>query len=66
MNNDQITNLIQGIGTMTELYMITYQNFRKISSNEDEAMRHTKNFMAAMMGSFMDSANGGQNNGNQT
>lgn len=66
MNNDQINQLIQGIGTMTELYMITYQNFRKLSSSDDEAMKHTKTFMSAMMDSVMGNVNGGQNNGNQT
>lgn len=66
MNSDQINQVIQGIGTMTELYMITYQNFRKLSLSDDEAIKHTKTFMSAMMDSVMGNANGGQTNGNQT
>lgn len=52
MFNDQVNQLIQGIGLMTELYMITYQNFKKQGLSEEESIKHTKAFMAVMMDSF--------------
>ena len=54
MNNDQINQLIQGIGMMTELYMITYQNFKKQGVSDDDAIKHAKALIAVMMESFID------------
>lgn len=55
MNSDQVNQLIQGIGMMTELYMITYQNFKSQKLSEEEAIKHTKAFMSIMMDSFIGS-----------
>lgn len=49
MNNDQLTQLIQGIGMMTELHMITYKNFLNQKMTETEALKHTKIFMTALL-----------------
>lgn len=49
MNNDQLTQLIQGIGMMTELHMITYQNFLDHKMTDAEALKHTKIFMTALL-----------------
>lgn len=54
MNNEQINQIIQGIGTMTELWAITYQSFKNQGMSNIDAMTHTKSFMAAMMESSMD------------
>lgn len=54
MNSDQLNQLIQGIGMMTELYLITYQNFKAQNLSDDDAVKHTKAFMSIMMESFMD------------
>lgn len=58
MNSDQVNQLIQGIGMMTELYMITYQNFKSQKLSEEEAIMHTKAFMSIMMDSFIGSNDG--------
>lgn len=55
MNSDQVNQLIQGIGLITELYMITYQNFRSQKLSDEEAVKHTKAVMSIMMESFMGS-----------
>lgn len=55
MNNQQVNQLIQGIGVLTELWMITYQGFKQQGLNDNEAMAHTKAFMSVTLGSFFDS-----------
>lgn len=52
MNNNQITELIKGIGMMCELWTITYQNFKSQKLSEEEAIKHTAAFMSVMMESF--------------
>lgn len=54
MNNEQINQLIQGIGMMTELYLITFSNFKKQNLSDEDAIRHTKAFMSVMMETFTD------------
>lgn len=54
MNNEQVNKLIQGIGAMTELWMITYQGFKRQGLNDEDAVMHTKAIMSIMMESFME------------
>lgn len=58
MNNDALEQFIQGIGMMTELHMITYQSFLSQHLTDEEALKHTKTFMTAMLEVLMKS--GGQ------
>lgn len=58
MNNEQVSQLIQGIGLMTELHMITYQNFLAQKMTDEEALKHTKAFMAVMLEAFMKTGGG--------
>lgn len=60
MNNDALEQFIQGIGMMTELHMITYQNFLAQKMTDEEALKHTKAFMAVMLEVLMKS--GGRSN----
>lgn len=53
MNNDKLNSLIQGIGVMTELWIITYQNFRNGGMNEADAVTHTKAFIAVLLDSAL-------------
>ena len=53
MNNEQIDQLIQGIGIMTELWAITYKNFLKQGMDADDAVIHTKALMSIMIGSVI-------------
>ena len=46
MNNDQVKQIIQGIGVMTELWMITYNGFKSQGLNDADALSHTKAFMS--------------------
>ena len=62
MNNDQVKKLIQGIGVMTELWMITYNGFKKQGLNDSDAIVHTKAFMSVMMNSLMGFNNLEENN----
>ena len=49
MNSEQINELINGLGMMTELYMIIYQNFKNQKMSDDDAIKHTKALMAVMV-----------------
>lgn len=60
MNNEQVNKLIQGIGAMTELWMITYQGFKRQGLNDEDAVMHTKAIMSIMMESFMEAGGNGQ------
>lgn len=51
MTNDQINQIIQGIGLMTEMYTITYQSFKKQGLSDKEAIKHTKAFISVMIDS---------------
>lgn len=53
MNNDQVKQLIQGLGVMTELWMITYHGFKKQGLIDSDAIDHTKALMSLMVNSFM-------------
>lgn len=52
MNNEQVNQLIQGIGVMTELWLITYQSFAKQGLSNEDAIMHTKALMSIMVESF--------------
>lgn len=52
MNNEQVNQLINGIGTMAELWIITYQSFKKQGMNNEDAIMHTKALMSIMVESF--------------
>lgn len=53
MNNDQINQIIQGIGTLTELWTITYSGFKRQGLNNDDAVMHTKALMSIMVDSLV-------------
>lgn len=59
MNNNQLNDLIKGLGMMCELWIITYQNFKAQKLSEEEAMKHTAAFMSIMIESFKGNAGEG-------
>lgn len=56
MNNNQINDIIQGLGVMTELWIITYQNFKKQGFNDSDSILHTKAFMSIVLSSVIGSS----------
>ena len=60
MNNNALTELMQGIGMLTELWTITYKGFTAQGLSEAEAMMHTKGFMASMIDSITKMSNDSQ------
>lgn len=60
MNSNALTELMKGIGMLTELWTITYRGFTAQGLSEAEAMMHTKGFMAAMIDSITKMPNDGQ------
>lgn len=48
-----LENLIQVFGATTELWMIAYKGFIGQGLTPDEAMKHTKEFMAVTLGTMM-------------
>ena len=57
MNNDKILEIIQSIGVMTDMWIITYNSFMEHGMSNGEAIMHTK----ALMGSMLESALGNKN-----
>lgn len=55
MNNDQVRQIIQGIGTLAELWLITFQSFKNQGLSDETATMHTKALMSIMVDSFHDS-----------
>ena len=56
MSNSALTELMKGIGILTELWIIAYRGFTAQGLSEAEAMMHTKGFMAAMIDSITKNA----------
>lgn len=56
MNNSALTELMKGIGILTELWIIAYRGFTAQGLGEAEAMMHTKGFMGAMIDSITKNA----------
>lgn len=58
MNNEQINQIIQGLGALSEMWVIVYKNFKDQGFNDDLAINHTKALMSVMMNEMF-SPNGG-------
>ena len=57
MNNDKILEVIQSLGVMTDMWIITYRSFMEHNMTSDEAIMHTK----ALMSSILESSIGNKN-----
>lgn len=53
MNGDKMKEFLTGVGLMTELWMITYNGFKKQGLPDQDALAHTKAFMAMTIESMM-------------
>lgn len=53
MKNEQLENLVNGIGALTEIWMVTYANFKNQKMTDDDAIKHTKAMMETIMASLM-------------
>ena len=60
MNNSALTELMKGIGMLTELWIIAYRGFTAQGLSEAEAMMHTRGFMEAMIDSITKMPNDSQ------
>ena len=58
--NEKALEFIQGLGALTEIWLLTYTNFKKQGLNDADAFTHTREFMKVMMATI---TNGGANNG---
>lgn len=57
MNDDQLNNFIQGIGVFTDLWVLTYQNFKNHGMNDTDAVDNTKALMSVMIDSVIGNKN---------
>lgn len=53
MNSDRFNEFMRSVGMMTELWVITYQGFKKLGLEDNEALIHTKAMTEAMLKSAM-------------
>ena len=60
MDNNALTELMIGIGMLTELWTIAYKGFISQGLSEDKAMAYTKGFMSAMIDFMVRMPNNGQ------
>lgn len=51
--NEQVKQLIQGIGVLTELWTITYNGFKQQGLNDVDSIRNTKELMSIIMESIV-------------
>lgn len=58
--NEKVLEFIQGLGALTEIWLLTYNNFKKLGLNDAEAFTHTKEFTKVLMATI---TNGGVTNG---
>lgn len=54
-----LEELIKGIGTLSELWMITFQSFKNQKMSDEDALMHTKAMMSIMVESFYGSGGKG-------
>ena len=59
-NNDAVQELINGIGIMTELWIIVYDSFTSHGMNNREAFAHTREFMSVITGFILNTGNTGK------
>ena len=52
--NEKLKEFLMGVGAMTELWMVTYNNFRKQGLGHTEALEHTTAFTKTLMGYVKD------------
>lgn len=53
MNNDKLSEFINAIGMMTEIWSVTYRGFKKQGLNDSEALMHTTGLMKALIDTTM-------------
>lgn len=56
--NEKLKEFLLGIGAMTEMWMITYNNFRKQGLSHSDALEHTTAFTKTLMGYVKDVGGG--------
>ena len=49
----QVQKIIDGMGTIVELWLITYTHFAQKGMPEDAAIKHTQALIASMIGQVM-------------
>ena len=59
-NNDAVQELINGIGIMTELWIIAYNSFTSHGMNDREAFAHTREFMSVITDFILNTGNTGK------
>lgn len=52
-NNDAVQELINGIGLLTELWIMVYNSFISHGMDDREAFAHTREFMSVITGSLL-------------
>ena len=55
MNNDKVNQIVQGLGAITEMWMIVYSNFKQQGLNDELALAHTKALMSIAMDGILGS-----------
>lgn len=50
---NQVQKIIDGMGTIVELWLITYTHFAQKGMPEDAAIKHTQALIASMIGQVM-------------
>lgn len=54
-SSNMLNELIKSMGIMSELWIIVYNSFRNMNLSDEEAMKHTKAYMSAIIHEAMSS-----------
>lgn len=60
MNNDKVTQIIQGLGAIVEMWTIVYKGFLQQGMDNSTALAHTKAFMSIAMNGVLGTSNSGE------
>ena len=63
-SSNMLNELINSMGIMSELWMIIYSGFKNMNLSDEEAMKHTKEFMSLIMHEAMPSGKENPNDQN--
>lgn len=58
-NQEKVENLINAFGALSELWLSTFNSFRQMGLDEDEAFKHTAAFMTCVISAINNANNGG-------
>ena len=58
IENNDLKKFLVSLGSLTEIWMFTYNNCKKQGLNEEDALKHTKAFMEVFSSEMLNGSDG--------